>query len=320
MRHHLIRVLAVAMVTGILPAQNQSEIDKLKKEIESLRKQLEAKDVELRKLRDTAAAVAKTKAKAEAKAEAKAKAKAKAQKEKAQVDAGGVFEFFVADGGKKVPGKVVIPRVVFKPVVFKPAVLQPQIVNFGLRRGFALRSTNPLLRGDYHKAVVQFAKLRTKLDKVAVAAKARKVLDEMNRALINARRALWELEKADKKKTKQQREADRRKATAAGRRPVATWAHEWIFVSGGGRFPVRGSLRIGNDNFTYIEKGSTNPLMRGDYRAALMKVIELLRKLNTTGDPKEGRKRLDELSRVILDARRALWEISQAGKKQREAK
>ena len=90
MRHHLIRVFAVAMVTGILPAQNHAEIDKLKKEIESLRKQLEAKDVEFRTLRDKAAAVAK----------------AKAQKKKAQVDARRVVDFFVRDGGKKVPGQV----------------------------------------------------------------------------------------------------------------------------------------------------------------------------------------------------------------------
>jgi hypothetical protein len=59
----------------------------------------------------------------------------------------------------------------------------------------------------------------------------------------------------------------------------------------------------------YPQREPVNPLLQVDsYKTALDKVTELRQKLEATADPKEASLILDEMTRAIFEARRALWE------------
>lgn len=59
---------------------------------------------------------------------------------------------------------------------------------------------NPIMKGDYLKALGELQKKRAQLDAIRNPKAARRVVDEMQRILLDARKALWELEQAAKKK------------------------------------------------------------------------------------------------------------------------
>ncbi len=60
--------------------------------------------------------------------------------------------------------------------------------------------TNPFLRGDYRSAVVALTKTRTSLTSVGDPRAARRIVDTLDRMLLDVRRELWKIEQAQKKK------------------------------------------------------------------------------------------------------------------------
>ena len=64
-----------------------------------------------------------------------------------------------------------------------------------------------------------------------------------------------------------------------------------------------------------FDGNSRNALLEGNYHQSLEKVGDLRKKLDTIEDPKEASLLLDEMSRAIMEARRALWERERAKKK-----
>ena len=276
-------LLAAAVIVGSLAAQKSKDLEVLQKEIEALRARLETQAAELEALRKKAAAKV-------------AVGKADAKKRQAELYKRALL---VAQLQKAKPAPILVRRAVFK--------------EWGR---LSARTINPLLHGDYVKALVALAKARGALDKIKDPKKARAKIDEMNRLLLDARRALWEFEQAAKKKAK---EGDRGKQEAGQNGGlvdsveifVDTRQLVWDPKAG---FPVRGSFSIGRERFTYVAKGGNNPLLRGGYVEALNRVVEGLKLLNKTKDPSKARKAIDAMNRAILDARRALWEFEQKRK------
>ena len=57
------------------------------------------------------------------------------------------------------------------------------------------------------------------------------------------------------------------------------------------------------------------PLSNGDYRKSVEKLRRATQKLNPINDSAKARKIVDEIERILLDVRRELWKLEQAGKK-----
>ena len=65
------------------------------------------------------------------------------------------------------------------------------------------------------------------------------------------------------------------------------------------------------------ERRAKNPMIKGDYQQALGKLASARKKLDTIEDPAEAREVVDEMSRLVLDVRRALWELEKKAKEKR---
>lgn len=86
---------------------------------------------------------------------------------------------------------------------FKPQpvqlLLQPRVQFRGVELFISSTLVNPLLtHAEYTKALAKFNTARASLGKATDPAAARKIVDEMNRLLLDVRRALWEIEQKRK--------------------------------------------------------------------------------------------------------------------------
>ena len=61
--------------------------------------------------------------------------------------------------------------------------------------------------------------------------------------------------------------------------------------------------------------GGNNPLVKGEYSKLLNQFSQAKRKLERTTDPAKARKVIDEITIILTNARRVLWEKEQAAKK-----
>jgi hypothetical protein len=105
---------------------------------------------------------------------------------------------------------------------------------------------------------------------------------------------------------------------AQGEKPPGPSRTEGIYVWGVG---VVGNVRLIDQSIALggrhgVIRSTRNPLLAvDDYKTALDKVSNIRARLDTVDDPKAASLLLDELSRAIDEARRALWLREQAKKK-----
>ena len=88
-------------------------------------------------------------------------------------------------------------------------------VTFGLYFQAEVRAQGRLSKTDYRNSVEKLRRATQKLNPVNDPAKARKVADEIERALLDVRRELWKLEQAAKKKAKDPTKKNDKQADSA---------------------------------------------------------------------------------------------------------
>lgn len=277
-------LLVAAVIVGSLAAQKSKDLEVLQKAIEVLRARLKTQSAELEASRKKAAAKTAVEG-------------ADAKKKHAELYKRALLAALAQKKAKPAP------------VLIRGA----QIKEWG---ELSVRPINPLLHGDYLKALVALARARGALDKIKDPKKARAKIDAMNRLLLDARRALWEFEQAAKKQAKagDSGKQETGKGRAAFEEIQMRIVAQHVFWNWNSGHTAHGSFSIGRQRFPYVVKGGNNPLVRGGYRKALNKIVDVLKLLNKTADPGAARKALDRMSRVILDARRTLWEFEQKRK------
>lgn len=190
--------------------------------------------------------------------------------------------------------------------VLKPPRVRMRIgPKTGGTRGWRTTTVNPILKGEYKKALDRLDKARAKLVGTSDAKAAGEVIDEIERELLGLRRGLFEMEKAQKTTWA----LTPKKGAVVKLVPYHKMAMPQVW---GRRLPIQGQVILGNPFII-----QTNPLYRGAYAKAAQKLASVRNELNTITDPRKARKVVDRMERVLLDLRRSLWEH---GKHNRESK
>ena len=160
-----------------------------------------------------------------------------------------------------------------------------------------LTKENAALRAQVESMTAELARLKTRLD-------------DSSKALAQARARLVAAQAAQRKKAAEQAVARKVRARAVPvKRPKnPVLRAQRVFVNGRA---IKGTV--------IRSSRPTNPLMKGAYQKSLEQLIATRKKLDKIEDPTEAREVVDEMSRLILNVRRELWELEKNAKKQKSS-